>query len=472
MAKFPNLTDVFKNRILQMDSLQFLILNVNTKDGKVQCIRLYDKNGIKVNMEHHLSHNYHETIPLKNIFDNTYIFSIEESNQILEDHKGDTKNVLKIYYELMNPLATGPQMIIDDEEEDDGGYNGDGGYAGHYVPSSVQKELIPYKIYPESVDINHYDLSISNNKIIEVRNKESGSSIYFEAILIKENQTGKFTGLVSTSVMKVYTALYNKDVINVIHVHLNDTSEEITVDSTFLQRGHSVTDERFFPEDYMGKKLNYKFIFRDYKLLKVYYNVSKQFVDEPDFEEIRIKQDKIVKITNHEKFSNYYGKVYHIPVGMIVRKEKDQSDIVERIKSSEVLQGGICQERHLEELQGLVSVEILFTPETTIMENPIKISMPICKLIPLTPKEELIFEKQVLKGFIRKKSIQIETINVLYENFLSMSKYIDDPELLNTISLDDVKKVLDFVEKEIRKEDILHSLEESDSKEVNTRLTF
>jgi hypothetical protein len=444
-----------------MDSLQYLLLNISAKDGKIQCVRLYDKNGIKVNIDHHISLHYYEVLPLKNIFDNTYLFSTEESKQILEDHKSDTKNVLKIYYELMNPVGYSSQMIIDDEEVEDEGYANPRGY----MPIS-QKELIPYKIYPESVDINHYDLSISNNKIVEVRNKESGSTIYFEAILIKENQTGKFTGLVSTSVMKVYTALYNKDVINVIHVHLNDTSEEITVDSTFLQRGHSVTDEKHFPEDYMGKKLNYKFIFRDYKLLKVYYNVSNKFVDEPDFEEIRIMHDKIVKITIHDKYSNHYGKVYHIPVGMIVRKEKDQSDIVERIKSSEIIQGGTCQERHLEELQGLVSVEILFTPETTIMENSIKISMPICKLIPLTPKEELIFEKQVLKGYYRKKSIQIETINYLYENFLTMRKYIEDPDLLNTLSLDDVKKVLEFVEKEIKNEDIQHSLEESESKEV------
>jgi hypothetical protein len=112
-------------------------------------------------------------------------------------------------------------------------------------------------------------------------------------------------------------------------------------------------------------------------------------------------------------------------------------------------------------------VEILFTPETKLMDQTNKISMPICKLIPLSPKEELIFEKQVLKGLNRKKSIQIETINYLYEQFISLSKYIDDPELLNTLSLEDVKKILEFIEKEIKNEDINHSLEESDIKEVN-----
>jgi hypothetical protein len=458
-----------------MDSLQFLIINISVKDGRIQCIRLYDKNGIKVDADFHINHRYFESIPLKNIFDNTYIFSKEESKLIIEDQKNDKKNILKIYYELMNPSTmASQQMFVDDEDDDDVNMGGNlyEGITFHRPPmggvhNNIQKELIPYKIVPETVDINHYDINISNNKIVEVRNKESGSQILFEAILIKENQTGKFTGLVSTSVMKVYTALYNKDIINILHIHLNDTSEEITVDSTFLQRGQSVADEKNFPVDYMGKKLNYKFIFRDYKLITIFYNVSKDFIDEPDFEEIRLKQDKIVKITNHSDYSNHYGKIYHIPTGMIVRKEKDQSDIVERMRSSEVIQGGSCQERHLEELQGLVSVEILFTPDTKLMEKSIKISMPVCKLIPLTPKEELIFEKQVLKGMIRKKSIQIETINYLYEQFLQINKYNEDPELLNTLSLDDVKKLLDYVEKEIKSEDIQHSLEEQDSKEVN-----
>ncbi len=223
-----------------MYNSRFLIVKIDGE--KIQCVRIYDKNGIKINIDKHIEHKIFELIQLKDIFNNTYIYSIEESNQILEDHNSDKKNIMKIYYELVN-----------------------------IQENNWNKELIPYKIFPESVNINQYDLNINDNKIVEVRYRDTGSLIYFEAILVKEGT--KFSGLVSTSSLKVYTALYNKDIMNIIHLHLNDTSEEIAVDSTFLQRGHSVSDEKYFTTDHLGKKLNYKFIFRDYKVT-YYYNTA------------------------------------------------------------------------------------------------------------------------------------------------------------------------------------------------------
>jgi hypothetical protein len=38
----------------------------------------------------------------------------------------------------------------------------------------------------------------------------------------------------------VYTAKYKDDMLNLIHMHVNDMSEEVTVDVAYMQDGQSL----------------------------------------------------------------------------------------------------------------------------------------------------------------------------------------------------------------------------------------
>ncbi len=62
-----------------------------------------------------------------------------------------------------------------------------------------------------------------------------GDPVCFEAIEVTNHHNDKdnrnFLGFVGTSIMKVYTAITWKEIINIILIHLNDTSSEIAVDS-------------------------------------------------------------------------------------------------------------------------------------------------------------------------------------------------------------------------------------------------
>ena len=129
------------------------------------------------------------------------------------------------------------------------------------------KEIIPYKIQPEGVDLNNYKIVIVDNQIVNIESKtDENLLICYQAKLIKEESSDKLKGLVSNSVLKVYTTMFNKDIVNIIHIHLNDTSEEISVDSLFLDKSEMATDHKNFKLDFLGKKLNYKFIFRDFQV--------------------------------------------------------------------------------------------------------------------------------------------------------------------------------------------------------------
>ena len=389
----------FKNRIIVNKNLQYKIKYFDKREKNIKALLLYDSNGIKVDEKQCDKLKLYSIIELKDLFETCYILSQEESDLVLLNYNEDKKKFLKILYQLQ----------IDKNYP-------------------AEKEIIPYRIEPNYIDINDYNLTIKDNSIA----------------LIGDGKAT--TGLVSTSLIKVYTTLYSKDILNILHIHLNDTSQEITIDSEFLEKDENVLNHKVFLMDATGKRLTYKLIFKDYKLLKLYYNVSNDFIDEPPFEEIRITPNHFVKIIKGD-YKNYYGQVKDFPIGMLARKDKDLGDL-KRMTSSGFQKEGYCPDRHLEELPGFVSVVILFddTKPPKKMKESINISIPVCFLVPLTPEEQIKFEKNII---IEKEMEIEEAINVIeevYKKCKIYETYLKEDKILEEKSLEEVKKILNEVE--------------------------
>ena len=418
--KFNSLADEFdkkfKGRIINHKNINYLIKYFDKKDKNIKAMMLYDSNGIKVNEKTHDKLRLYNSIEVKDLFEDTYIISKEESSTIMKDYLNDNKHIIKIYY----------QMQVDRTYR-------------------YEKDLIPYKIEPSYIDINQYNLSIQSNSIKEVENKENRCFVIFDQTLIGDGKST--TGLVSSSSIKVYTTLYSKDILNILHIHLNDTSQEITIDSEFLEKEDSIINHKVFTVDAMGKRLTYKLIFKDYRLIKIFYSVSNDFIDEPPFEEIRITPNNYVKIIKGD-YKNFYGQVKEFPIGMLARKDKELGEL-KRMSSSGFQKEGYCPDRHLEELPGFVSVQILFTGDNPPqqMKEPINISIPVCFLIPLSPEEQIKFEKSV----IIQQEMEIEEANQeideIFKKCEVYESYIKNDSLLEEKSLEEIKAILNEVEK-------------------------
>ena len=426
----------FKGRIINYKNINYIIKNFDRRRKNIQALLLYDSNGIRVDEKYHDKLKIYNSIEIKEIFESAYILSKEESEIIIQDFRNDNKHYIRIYY----------QMQFDKRYP-------------------TEKDLIPYKIEPSYIDINQYNLSIQTNSIKQVENKENRCFVIFDSTLIGEGKST--TGLVASSSIKVYTTLYSKDILNILHIHLNDTSQEIIIDSEFLEKDENILNHKVFTTDAMGKRLTYKLLFKDYRLIKVYYAVSNDFIDEPSFEEIRYTPNNYVKILNGE-YKNYYGQIKQFPIGMLARKDKDLCEL-KKMSSSEFKKEGYCPDRHLEELPGFVSVKILFaggSPPLQLKE-PINISLPVCFLVPLTPQEQVKFEKSV----ILQQEMEIEEANQeIEETFKKCQEYetyIKDDNLLEQKSLEEVKGILADVEK-INIED----LEKNASEEFKDKLDF
>ena len=398
----------FKGRIIVYENINYIINDLNIEDFTIKGIRLYDSNGIKVNISKQIEFNTYTFIPIQSIFNSSYILSKEESAKIIKAQKNDNSNYIKILYQI--------QQNIDNPNE---------------------KELIPYRIIPSNVDINEYDIEIKDNLIKTIYHKQNNSYIIFESIMVGDNQK---SGLVSNDPIIVYTTLYNKDILNILHIHLNDTSEEITIESEFLENNENILNHKIFTTDITGRRLSYKLIFKQYKLIKIYYCMSIDFIDEPPFKEIKYSPNNYVKISKGE-YKNYYGKIIEFPMGMLARKDKENTKI-EKMKSFSEKKEGYCNERHLDSLPEFVLVEIMFYPGSEIkkIKDNIKISIPVCHLIPLSPKEEIRFEKSIL---LENNNEVMEIYNIGKE----LEKYLNNEKLLDEFDLNKIKEILNLAEK-------------------------
>ena len=443
--KFLEVFDFFKDRVAKVGETLFLVKDVDNKNSNFKVLRLYDKNGIKAKLDSHLKFHRYEAVSFKNVFENGKFFSHEETEQIMEDHQ-KSDEILKIYYQT---VENDYNENFDDENNEENDNDDEMDNLG-YRRGLADQEIQPYKILPEGVDINEYNLVIDKGNIIDVKTRDNGTTIYFEAIHI--NSKGrKMSGFVSTSMLKIYTTLYSKDIVNIIHIHLNDTSDQIAVDSVFMEKDQAPEDFKEFKLDVMGKKLNYKFLFKDYKLNKIYYNLSENYIDEPKFEEIRVNKDSLVRINQHNNlslqknsssrkniFSGYYGKVSSIPIGMLARKDKEEKEI-ERMHSSDIIKEGNCQERHLEELQGFITIDLLFNEK----KEPIKLtklSLPVCLISIIDVKEQIELEKMSLKQQYIEEEAKKNKLELIYHDFKGMEKYTDFGTLSKEISDFDIAK--------------------------------
>ncbi len=397
----------FIGRIIVYNNIYYQLKSINIREKFFRALRLYDSNGIACNYQLHETIKFYLNIPIDSLFINSYFLSQTESEKIMKEFE-NSKSILKLYYQIQN------------------------------VPENrLEKIVIPYKVIPDNIEIAQYDIKVNNNQIKEIIHRESNIFVKFESFLIGE--MGNNIGLVASSTIKVYTTLYNKDILNILHLHLNDTSQEITIDSEFLEKNDNILNHKIFTTDITGRRLTYKLIFQKNKLIKIYYCMSIDYIDEPPFQEITFPINSYVKISKGE-FKNYYGKIKEFPIGMLVRKDNEETEL-KKMRSFGEKKEGYCGDRHLDGLPGFVLVEIMFYPGSEIKElkDYIKRSLPVCHLIPLTPAEGNKFEKSII---IQSNK---EVMN-MYNFAKDLEKYLNDQKLLDEFDLNKTKEILTLAE--------------------------
>ncbi len=105
---------------------------------------------------------------------------------------------------------------------------------------------MPVEIYPKGISLNDYDIRYDGDRIKEVRNKQLGLIKY------KSQKIDGDCGYVVGSKVVVFTHTFAADILNIVHMHVNDMSETVTVETACMMEGNTIKDFDQFSTDYTG----------------------------------------------------------------------------------------------------------------------------------------------------------------------------------------------------------------------------
>ena len=71
--------------------------------------------------------------------------------------------------------------------------------------------------------------------------------------------------------------------LNIVHVHVNDMSEQVTLEVAYMGDGETLASYREFDVDVTGRVLRYKVLVRDQAIFRVLYNQGNGSIIEVPF---------------------------------------------------------------------------------------------------------------------------------------------------------------------------------------------
>lgn len=198
------------------------------------------------------------------------------------------------------------------------------------------------------------------------------------------NQLEK-TGYVNGSTVEIWTQVDQSDAaletLNILHIHVNDTSDQVTFDVAYMHEGESLSQFMDFSKDLQGRPLKYKIIAKDAKVHAVLYNMNiaekestqidemlgkdpnaKAGVKEIPFAEysfqvgdLLFSTDKFNKACSQSKF---LAQIESIPTGLITSADfnKVQNHLAAKLRFPMKC---YCDARSLDELLGYVDLNMM-----------------------------------------------------------------------------------------------------------------
>lgn len=130
-------------------------------------------------------------------------------------------------------------------------------------------ECFPLEISPVHLPINDYNIGFSTQKnvITYIINKQLNTEVQFKDMTVNALQ-----GYVRGTVLDIWSLVIDHETLNLLHIHVNDTSDYVSFDSAYVHEGEKLSQFTSFGNDITGKPLKYKILVKDCMVWKVLYN--------------------------------------------------------------------------------------------------------------------------------------------------------------------------------------------------------
>ena len=382
-----------KNKILahyiENKIYYFRILSI-TESNIFQCVKLYDNNHIKININSYSYSGFYYNVLSSQITSKKiepssklyHLLSLEESQKILDEYNKDEKNILTAYFKSLLNLKNNSG---NNEQNNESIYD-------------FRRKIIfvtPIKVEPEGINKDDYDFYYSQNKITRVKNKKEGSEVIFKIIdqsVEKSKRPNRY---------EIYYGI-NNDKINLIHCHVLD--KELRNTKMIIKEIKPNEDPHILKksEEYI-KNNQLLLITQGQNILKLYYQGKKV-----KMVAIKIEKDKLYFLQSSNPDS-IFNKMY---VTVQNFSEKLNFDLIEQ-----------CNEftYSLDNMLNGVDVQVTFDPEKNYVIEPMMLSVSPCLLKPVSHYDEHILKEKMPKKEEKNKNKNDEMNN--FNMMTEMDKY-------------------------------------------------
>ena len=129
-------------------------------------------------------------------------------------------------------------------------------------------ECYPMEIKPQ-VNVNDYDIGFNKEKnaITHITSRQLHTEIRFYDMTLNDIQ-----GYVEGTILDIWTQQIDEETLNIVHIHVNDTSDQVTFDIAYMHDGEDISKFEQFSVDVSGRPLRYKILVKDQLIFKVLYH--------------------------------------------------------------------------------------------------------------------------------------------------------------------------------------------------------
>ena len=422
-----------------------------------QCLKLYDCNHIKINMDSYTySGVYNIILPAqvtsKKIEPNSklyHLLSLEESQKILDEYNKDDKSIITAYFKTLLNLQNNAINNINNQNTEN-----------IYGRKRNIFFVTPKKIEPERINMDDYEFYYSFNRITRIKNKKDSSDVMYK-IIDESIEKGKkpirfaiYYGIINKKIFLIHCHVLDKDLHNIKMIVKDIKSNE---DPHVLKKsGEYIKNNQLL------------LITQGPKILKLYYQGKKV---KTLISKILLDKLYLLQSSNPDSIFN---KMY---VTIKNYSEKIKYDLIEQ-----------CNEftYSFDNMPNGVDVQVAFDSQKNLVIEPMMLSVSPCLLKTITNYDEHILKQKMDKNKDKNKNdfINMSMMNEMERYFaiaqrmVSLRKYktkenlekITQEEKNNLIKeLDLYKKAMEIILIYIETNEMWENLDEamSISTEIN-----
>ena len=375
-----------KNRILAIYENNIIcyykIINI-TEQFTFECVKLYDCNHIKVNIDNYSFSRFYsfilpKQITFKKLEPNSklyHILSLEESQKIIEEYNKDNKNIITAYFKTLLNLKNEASTNQQNEET-----------IFNYRRSMII--VTPKKIEPEGINMDDYQFFYSLNRITKVRNKKDSSEVIFKVIdesaekSKRPNRYEIYYGIINEKIYLIHCHVLDKDLQNIKmitkEIKINEDPHLLKKDGDYIKNNQLLL------------------ITKGQNILKLYYKGKKVKMTSVKIEENKLY---ILQSPNPDSiFNRMYVTVKNF-------SEKIKYDLIEQCNKFTY---------SFDNIQNGVDVQVSFDSEKNYVIEQMMLSVSPCLL-----KKVSSYEEHTLRQ--RMPKIEEKAENKNKEDFIDMS---------------------------------------------------